>query len=70
MVRYDNLAETAMACGVPRAALMGSEVALVRAVQTAQGVDACFRSEKRLTCRELNCEWRGECCRLVAVWRR
>jgi len=70
MYRYDNLAVTARACGVPRAALMGPEVTLVRAVQTARGTNACFRTDSRLSCRELGCEWRSECCRPVAVWRR
>jgi len=69
MIRYDNVAEAARAGGVSRAALLGSNAVLIRTVQKAQGVDACFRTEKRYTCGERTCEWRGECCRLVAAWR-
>ena len=70
VARQENLAKKAIAHGVPRAAIMGSDVGLVRAIQTAAGKEACFRSERRLTCRKFGCEWREDCCRLVAVWQR
>jgi hypothetical protein len=69
-MRKDNLAVVAKMHGVPRTALMGSDVTLVRAIQKARGIDPCFRSEKRLNCREKGCEYRADCQRLVAEWRR
>ena len=47
-----------------------SGIALVRSIQQERGTDACFLTEKRLSCQDTGCEWRKECCRLVAVWRR
>ena len=45
-------------------------IALVRAWQIERGTEACFLTERRLYCQEQHCQWRKECCRLVAVWRR
>jgi hypothetical protein len=70
MIRYNNLAEAEVASHMPHMALAGPEVALVRAAQSARGMDTCFKTAKRLTCRDYNCEWRGECCRLMAAWLR
>jgi hypothetical protein len=47
-----------------------SRVVMVRALQKERGAEACFLTEKRLFCQDADCEWRKECCRLVAVWRR
>lgn len=66
----ENLAKKAIDQGVSRSALMGTDTAMVRALQTARGDESCFRSERRLTCREFSCEWREDCCRLVAIWQR
>jgi hypothetical protein len=30
----------------------------------------CFRGDERLRCRDGECRWRSDCCRLVAEWRR
>ncbi len=70
MIELVELTARARQEGVPRAAFLGSEVALVRAIQTARGEHACFRSEHRLTCTNERCEWRRECRRLVAEWMR
>jgi len=70
VIMNTNLAEKALANGVSRPALAGNEAAMVRAIQTAQGSEACFRSDKRLVCSKLDCEWRDKCCRLIAAWRR
>ncbi len=45
-----------------------SEPKLIRAIQRAQGKEACFRTEKRYLCKNQSCEWRKECLRLVAHW--
>lgn len=42
----------------------------VRSIQIERGQDPCFMTSKRLTCKDQQCEWRSECCRLVAVWKR
>lgn len=46
------------------------KVELVRAIQKGEGQDPCYMTDKRHLCWELNCEWRRECRRLVAEWRR
>ncbi len=56
--------------GVPDAGLTGSAVAKVHRLQVARGGEACFRTEKRWTCDESDCEWRRECRRLMAEWMR
>ena len=38
--------------------------------KTMNGCDPCFMTKKRLLCKELDCQLRARCCRLVAVWRR
>ena len=45
-----------------------TSIALIRAMQTERGTEACFLTDKRLVCQDRNCEWRKTCCRLVAVW--
>jgi hypothetical protein len=34
------------------------------------GTPYCFLTEERLLCKRINCEWRSQCCRLIAEWRR
>lgn len=47
-----------------------SRAAQVRTIQLQQGLDACFLTEKRLLCKDKTCDWKNECRRLVAVWKR
>ncbi|MBF8269523.1 MAG: hypothetical protein HW386_1232 [Gammaproteobacteria bacterium] len=47
-----------------------SNFALIRSMQIKRGSEACFLTDQRLLCQDRQCEWRRECCRLVAVWRR
>ncbi|MBI2993428.1 MAG: hypothetical protein HYY48_04535 [Gammaproteobacteria bacterium] len=42
----------------------------VRSEQRAAGRKACFMTQERLHCRNGDCEWRRECRRLVAAWKR
>ncbi len=51
-------------------ALWGSEVARIRSIQTARGKEPCFMTDKRLLCKREECEWRNECRRLLAAWKR
>ena len=52
------------------AGVVRSNVALIRSMQIERCSEACFLTDKRLFCQDRNCEWRKECCRLIAVWRR
>ena len=47
-----------------------ANIVLIRSMQFERGSEACFLTDKRLSCQDTGCEWRKECCRLVAVWRR
>lgn len=47
-----------------------SRIIQIRSFQAEQGGEACFLSNKRFFCDNLGCEWRKECCRLVAAWKR
>jgi hypothetical protein len=44
-----------------------SEKLLVRAIQRQRGLEPCFATDKRYTCRE-ECEWCASCQKLKAVW--
>jgi hypothetical protein len=48
----------------------GSRTAMIRRLQEQQGEEPCFRTEQRLLCERYECQWRGECRRLVAAWKR
>ncbi len=47
-----------------------SRVGMVRSLQLQRGDEPCFMTDKRLLCKDNGCEWRRECRRLVAVWKR
>lgn len=47
---------------------VGSAPQLVRAIQRAQGLEDCFRTDQRYLCKNGRCEWRDECLKLVARW--
>ncbi len=65
-----DLTEKAQTLGLLSAQRRGSETALVRAIQKAHGDEPCFMTDKRLLCNNLACDWRKECRRLVAAWKR
>jgi hypothetical protein len=46
-----------------------NEPKLIRAIQKAQGLDDCFRTDQRFFCKNEDCEWRDRCFKLVASWR-
>lgn len=48
----------------------GSRTTQIRSIQTERGDDPCFLTNKRLLCKDGACEWRKECRRLVAIWKR
>ena len=43
---------------------------LIQAIQKAEGGESCFMSENRFLCQKYDCEWRRDCQKLTAVWRR
>lgn len=50
--------------------LQSSSRTLIQAIQQAEGRKACFRGEDRFRCQNFDCEWRGDCQKLTAAWRR
>lgn len=48
----------------------GSKRALIQAIQEAEGHEPCFLEDDRFTCEERDCEWRRDCLKLTAAWRR
>ena len=47
-----------------------SRTSRIRSIQKEQGGEACFLTDARLVCSNYGCEWRKECCRLIAIWKR
>ena len=41
-----------------------------RMIQPVDARPACFRSETRAGCKDRECQWRCDCMKLVAEWRR
>ncbi len=56
--------------GISDLQMFSSEKQLVWAIQRARGEDTCFLGDTRFKCQESECEWRDDCRRLVAEWRR
>lgn len=47
-----------------------TEIATVRSIQIQQGGKPCYMTAERLFCKSTDCEWRRDCRKLVAVWKR
>ncbi len=56
--------------GLNEYVLQSSKRTLIQAIQLAEGRKACFLSEDRFLCRKHDCEWRCDCQKLTAAWRR
>jgi hypothetical protein len=56
--------------GLNRFLLDGSRKALIQAIQEAEGHEPCFLEDDRFSCAEHDCEWRRDCLKLTAAWRR
>jgi hypothetical protein len=65
-----ELRSLASHCGVRHPEVMSGAGQLVRAIQKTRGQKPCFLSDTRFQCKDMECEWRSECIRLVAEWRR
>ena len=70
MAQRTESATTVQVNWLPSRSNLGSRAGWVRAEQVAAGGKACFMTQERITCRNNECEWRRECRRLVAVWKR
>jgi hypothetical protein len=56
--------------GLNELVLQSSKRTLIQTIQQAEGRKTCFLSEDRFLCRTCDCEWRGDCQKLTAAWRR
>lgn len=56
--------------GLDRFLAHASRKVLIQAIQEAEGHEPCFLDDDRFTCRERDCEWRRDCLKLKAPWRR
>lgn len=45
-------------------------VSLVRAIQRHRGEPDCFGADDRFRCADMKCEWREDCLKPIAIWRR
>ena len=63
-----GLQQLAKSIGVQNPEGMSLEIELIRAVQNITQHRPCFRSEIRMLCGGVGCEWRAECRKLIAVW--
>jgi hypothetical protein len=70
MIEWEAIRERGRALGLNPFVLQGSKRLLVQAIQRAEGHVACFLADERFSCRESGCEWRDECLKLTAAWRR
>ena len=70
MQRQNDLFMDTPVSTLPERAGSGSRIARVRAEQIARGGEPCFMTHKRHLCQDTHCEWREDCRRLVAVWKR
>jgi hypothetical protein len=47
-----------------------ADITSIREIQISQGSKPCFMTVERLFCKKIDCEWRGDCPKLIAVWKR
>lgn len=69
-MKVADLRELAYHAGIQNPDILGTTKQLVWAIQKARGEDTCFLSDHRIRCKDSECEWRSECIKLVAEWRR
>lgn len=56
--------------GLNEYVVQSSKKTLIHAIQEAEGRNPCFLDEDRLLCQQYDCEWRTNCQKLTAAWRR
>jgi hypothetical protein len=63
-----GLQQLAKSIGVQNPECISLKIELIQAIQNISQHRPCFRSETRMLCGGVGCEWRAECRRLIAVW--
>lgn len=69
-MELEAIKERGRELGLNRFVLQGSKKVLIQAIQHAQGQSPCFLGDDRFSCPRRDCEWRSECLKLTAAWRR
>jgi hypothetical protein len=72
MMQYSEPALKPRHGGLSHDVRLDTEATLVRLIHTSTSREKvpCFMTGERLLCKNTDCEWREDCCKLVAVWRR
>lgn len=70
MKDLEEIRERARVLGLSTVTLAGTKRTLIPAIQLAEGREACFLTDHRLFCSNGDCEWRRDCLKLTAAWRR
>lgn len=69
-MELEAIKEQGRLLGLNRFILQGSKKSLIQAIQHARGENVCFLDDARFSCKRYDCEWRNECLKLTAAWRR
>ena len=71
-MQYPEPALKAQHGDLSRDVRLNTEATLLRLIQTSTSREKehCFMTSERLLCKDTSCEWREQCCKLVAAWRR
>ena len=67
-ITISGLQQLAKSIGVQNPEGMSLEIELIQAIQAISQHRPCFRSEIRMLCEGVDCEWRTECRKLIAIW--
>jgi hypothetical protein len=71
-MQYPGPALKSRHSNLPRGSRVDAEETLLKLIHTSASREKehCFMTEERLLCKDIHCEWREQCCKLVATWRR
>ncbi len=69
-MELNHLRARASTLGLDPYLVLASKKVLIQAIQEAEGHQPCFLDDDRFACREQGCEWRRDCLKLTAAWRR
>jgi len=69
-MELETIRERGRLLGLNRFIVEGPKKGLIQAIQHAEGKASCFRGDERFSCATRDCEWRRECLKLTAAWRR
>jgi hypothetical protein len=70
MMELENIRTRGRSLGLNEFVLQSSKKTLIQAIQKAEGSDSCFLGEDRFLCGHVGCEWRQDCQKLTAAWKR